>query len=485
LVNNFAIYGLKQEAKLAGNTIINTYTIVNDILWDEYRRSREVAAEAKMLVSITYNNVKSVAAAQYQRAKEVGIEANYIGRVAYNYAASGVINSSNFVYSRINYVFDQVGSFLPGLQTKYFDAGMVSLINPEAERVMDNGKNLLRANLSNEPPLNYFNNSFAGPTLIYGPILRKPINIYSITPEAPVINNGQTIQTQVNQNNFVSNDLPIEEIVKYPGSIEKEDNHLPPVIEDVSEESSSIVAENNNESIEYYPPQIFTAADLVSYSFSPILTPIIALSPTPTPTPTLIPTPIPIAMPSPTPILSLTPIITPELTQAPEEKSDPDTTSLSRKITDLDASMGHKRGQVALSWSAVTDAFFYDIIYSDIPFNESYASEYFVLNITADNIASQNLSLDNLAPGKEFFFNVRSYDQGGNIFDNSNTASAFSNGYADNIVISEIQIAGDSAKEEFVELYNPTENDIDLAELPLKLHIVNSKEVTQAKIWIL
>lgn len=45
----------------------------------------------------------------------------------------------------------------------------------------------------------------------------------------------------------------------------------------------------------------------------------------------------------------------------------------------------------------------------------------------------------------------------------------------ENIIINEILIGGDSASEEFIELYNPTSSDIDLEKLPLKLHTINSK----------
>jgi hypothetical protein len=43
------------------------------------------------------------------------------------------------------------------------------------------------------------------------------------------------------------------------------------------------------------------------------------------------------------------------------------------------------------------------------------------------------------------------------------------------IIISEVLIGTDKASEEFIELFNPTDDDIDLQDLPLKLHIVNSK----------
>jgi hypothetical protein len=50
-----------------------------------------------------------------------------------------------------------------------------------------------------------------------------------------------------------------------------------------------------------------------------------------------------------------------------------------------------------------------------------------------------------------------------------------------NLIISEILIGGDSASEEFIELYNPTSADIDLKLLPLKLHTVNSSGTDTSK----
>ena len=49
------------------------------------------------------------------------------------------------------------------------------------------------------------------------------------------------------------------------------------------------------------------------------------------------------------------------------------------------------------------------------------------------------------------------------------------------LIISEILIGGNSADEEFIELYNPTSKDIDLKLLPLKLHIVSSTGADTSK----
>ncbi|MFA6973246.1 MAG: lamin tail domain-containing protein [Parcubacteria group bacterium] len=49
---------------------------------------------------------------------------------------------------------------------------------------------------------------------------------------------------------------------------------------------------------------------------------------------------------------------------------------------------------------------------------------------------------------------------------------------AADLIISEILVGGEKAAEEFIEIYNPTENSIDLEALPLKLHTINSSGTT-------
>ena len=50
---------------------------------------------------------------------------------------------------------------------------------------------------------------------------------------------------------------------------------------------------------------------------------------------------------------------------------------------------------------------------------------------------------------------------------------------ADHLVISEMQVAGVTADDEFIEIYNPTDTAVDLEILPLKLHIRNSTGTDQ------
>ncbi|MDD5043736.1 MAG: lamin tail domain-containing protein [Patescibacteria group bacterium] len=50
---------------------------------------------------------------------------------------------------------------------------------------------------------------------------------------------------------------------------------------------------------------------------------------------------------------------------------------------------------------------------------------------------------------------------------------------ADHVAISEVQIAGATADDEFIEIYNPTTSSIDFETLPLKLHIRNSNGTDQ------
>jgi len=61
------------------------------------------------------------------------------------------------------------------------------------------------------------------------------------------------------------------------------------------------------------------------------------------------------------------------------------------------------------------------------------------------------------------------------------SASKFAQGADNTLIISEVLVGGNSAEEEFIELYNPASSDIDLKSLPLKLHTVNSAGTDTSK----
>jgi PKD repeat protein len=60
-------------------------------------------------------------------------------------------------------------------------------------------------------------------------------------------------------------------------------------------------------------------------------------------------------------------------------------------------------------------------------------------------------------------------------------AAKFAQAADDHLIISEILVGGNSADEEFIELYNPTSTDIDLKLLPLKLHAISSTGTDTSK----
>lgn len=60
------------------------------------------------------------------------------------------------------------------------------------------------------------------------------------------------------------------------------------------------------------------------------------------------------------------------------------------------------------------------------------------------------------------------------ISDISPTPTETPTGIADHVVISEVQIAGATTTDEFIEIYNPTSSSINLSTLIFRLHIINS-----------
>lgn len=71
--------------------------------------------------------------------------------------------------------------------------------------------------------------------------------------------------------------------------------------------------------------------------------------------------------------------------------------------------------------------------------------------------------------GQRVYFRARAYDAAGNMGEwSSEVSTLLTNHIADHLVISEVQASGATAKDEFVELYNPTDSDISLIGYQLK-----------------
>lgn len=82
---------------------------------------------------------------------------------------------------------------------------------------------------------------------------------------------------------------------------------------------------------------------------------------------------------------------------------------------------------------------------------------------------SQSVTLTGLTPGRTYYFAMKSKDEAGNESDLSNIASATTDlpvpdtSNVNHVLISEVQVAGANAGDEFIELYNPTDSEIDIS----------------------
>lgn len=213
------------------------------------------------------------------------------------------------------------------------------------------------------------------------------------------------------------------------------------------------------------PTPIPTPTPISTPTPAPTPTPI--STPTPTPTPTATPTPVstPIPTPTPTPTFIPTPTPTPTLTPTPTPTPPP--------IDDLSAQTGDSRGEIILNWTTPEEGaskiIEYQVKYSEEKITEdnwnstSTIGIIYNLSIPDNPGDEENVIISDLMPGDNYYFAVKYKDELNNISPASNSSKAQVNAIVDHIVINEIQISGQSSKDEFIELYNPTENDIDLS----------------------
>jgi len=143
-------------------------------------------------------------------------------------------------------------------------------------------------------------------------------------------------------------------------------------------------------------------------------------------------------------------------------------------IADLSASSGSQRGMIGLSWTAPGDdestgaSTEYIIRYttsSEITI-ANWDSAIDITDEPTPNSASttENLTVSDLSPGQIYYWAIKSKDEAGNISELSNLTDATANALADSLLISEVQVkGGSSANDEFIEIYNPTSQSVDLS----------------------
>jgi len=131
-------------------------------------------------------------------------------------------------------------------------------------------------------------------------------------------------------------------------------------------------------------------------------------------------------------------------------------------ISNLVAEYGDSRGTINLSWTAPADAVEYIIRYA----TSSIASSTWDLAIDVSGEPTpgavgetENFTINGLDIGQTYYFALKSTDESGNISEMSNIASSSPSALAESVVISEVQLYD----REFVELYNPTGQEVDLS----------------------
>ena len=135
-------------------------------------------------------------------------------------------------------------------------------------------------------------------------------------------------------------------------------------------------------------------------------------------------------------------------------------------ITNLVAQSGDERGSVKLNWDAVIDnegvvkyivKYFGEVIRQD---NWDAATEYDQDTTPQTEGGEEILVIDDLVLGNLYYFGIKAEDEAGNQSEISNIATAYPNATPNSLIINEVQVQ-DS---EFIELYNPTEDEIDLSD---------------------
>jgi len=143
-------------------------------------------------------------------------------------------------------------------------------------------------------------------------------------------------------------------------------------------------------------------------------------------------------------------------------------------IADLSAVASLQPGIINLSWTAPGDD---GLIGTSTEYIIRYATSSGIIAASWDlaiDVANEpipalagtaeNLSVSGLTAGQTYFWAIKSKDKAGNLSEISNSVSATSSAITQDLVISEIAVQRGSnrAKDEFIELYNPTDSPINL-----------------------
>ncbi|MBU1137157.1 right-handed parallel beta-helix repeat-containing protein, partial [Patescibacteria group bacterium] len=134
-------------------------------------------------------------------------------------------------------------------------------------------------------------------------------------------------------------------------------------------------------------------------------------------------------------------------------------------VIDLNANYGDNRGEIKLSWTAPGDADEYIIRWATSTITSStwdLASDVSGEPAPGAFNERESFTAGELDIGQTYYFALKSTDGTGNISEISNIASSSPSALASSVIISEVQIY-DIYDREFVELYNPTNSDIDMS----------------------
>ncbi len=158
---------------------------------------------------------------------------------------------------------------------------------------------------------------------------------------------------------------------------------------------------------------------------------------------------------------------TEEIATSTEEIIEETDTNSPMAVIDLNASAGNSRGTISLSWTAPGDdesvgtSTEYIIKYATSTIASStWDSAIDISGEPAPLVASssESMTISDLEINQTYYFALKSKDESDNLSEISNITNASPSALGDSVIISEIQLG----TREFVELYNPTSQTINM-----------------------